>query len=444
MLNIYGKYGQSMYDLCLMAYGTLDLFVKFCADNNITDVNYLAKSGDVFIYDQSLVVDEGLLLKKNIYNTASQLPVIISQPANLSIPIFTNGIFNIAATNVTAYQWQYNTGAGWINIVNGSFYSGGTTASLNVLNAPYSENGYLYRCVVSNIYGYTISSTASLTIIALILDIVSGSATAYGLRKLKAGYAGYAINVRRASDNTAIDIGFVGNLLDIPTLTSFISGTTGYIVTFYDLTGNGNHVIQNTAVKQPQVVIVSSKAHVLWIGASQTQYLKTAGAVTALNSNTSYTTIAALSLTNVNRTQWMYGTSDGNLSANFSSYATANLFFSAGLEYNFSNQGVNYAYGHPTTYPLTNGVLACVTSRYADGNNYADMRKNGSNLTMTYDRQIPTHAKSSQALYVGAGFTGATLGLDGELDELIVFSSSLSDINTSLVENDIINFYGIS
>jgi hypothetical protein len=48
----------------------------------------------------------------------------------------------------------------------------------------------------------------------LLLDSYSGTAAAYSLRKLRNSYAGSAIQVRRTSDNTTMDIGFnsSGNL----------------------------------------------------------------------------------------------------------------------------------------------------------------------------------------------------------------------------------------
>jgi hypothetical protein len=48
--------GQSMYDLCLQAYGTLDHLVKFCVDNQISDVNYNPVAPQSFQYDTTLVV----------------------------------------------------------------------------------------------------------------------------------------------------------------------------------------------------------------------------------------------------------------------------------------------------------------------------------------------------------------------------------------------------
>lgn len=48
---------QTMYDLCLMTYGTLDRLIKFITDNNILDVNYIPLLPQVFVYDPSLITD---------------------------------------------------------------------------------------------------------------------------------------------------------------------------------------------------------------------------------------------------------------------------------------------------------------------------------------------------------------------------------------------------
>ena len=87
-----------------------------------------------------------------------------------------------------------------------------------------------------------------------LLDEYSGAAAAYSLRKLSATYTGSAIRVRRASDNTEQDIGFVNNELDTASLTTFCSGTNGFVKTWYDQSGNANDATQSTAANQPQIV----------------------------------------------------------------------------------------------------------------------------------------------------------------------------------------------
>ena len=87
-----------------------------------------------------------------------------------------------------------------------------------------------------------------------LLDTYTGAAAAYSLRLLRAAYTGDAIEVRRASDNTTQDIGFVNNELDTTSLESFCSGTNGFVSKWYDQSGNGNDASQSTASEQPQIV----------------------------------------------------------------------------------------------------------------------------------------------------------------------------------------------
>jgi hypothetical protein len=90
---------------------------------------------------------------------------------------------------------------------------------------------------------------------SLLLDLYPSAAAAYSVRKLRGAYTGNAIRVRRSSDNTEQDIGFtaLGNL-DTTALTSFCSGTNGFVTTWYDQSGNGKNATQGTAANQPQIV----------------------------------------------------------------------------------------------------------------------------------------------------------------------------------------------
>lgn len=88
-----------------------------------------------------------------------------------------------------------------------------------------------------------------------LLDTYSGAAAAYSLRKLRSAYTGSAIRVRRASDNTEQNIGFTAlGGLDTSSLTSFCSGTNGFVTTWYDQSGNARNATQTTASNQPQIV----------------------------------------------------------------------------------------------------------------------------------------------------------------------------------------------
>jgi hypothetical protein len=89
----------------------------------------------------------------------------------------------------------------------------------------------------------------------LLLDTYPGAAAAYSVRLLRTAYTGNAIRVRRSSDNTEQNIGFVAGNLDTTALTSFCSGTNGFVTTWYDQSGNGRNATQTTAANQPQIVV---------------------------------------------------------------------------------------------------------------------------------------------------------------------------------------------
>jgi hypothetical protein len=85
---------------------------------------------------------------------------------------------------------------------------------------------------------------------------------AYSFRKLRTAYAGSAVRVRRSSDNTESDIGFTANgNFDATAFSSFIGAGSGYIVTWYDQSGNGVNATQATTSAQPQILLsqVNSK-----------------------------------------------------------------------------------------------------------------------------------------------------------------------------------------
>ncbi len=87
----------------------------------------------------------------------------------------------------------------------------------------------------------------------------SGAAAAYSVRRLNGNYTGAAIQVERSSDNTTQDIGFDSNGdLDESALTTFCTGTTCKVRSWYDQsqtggTGSGNDAVQTTHANQPTI-----------------------------------------------------------------------------------------------------------------------------------------------------------------------------------------------
>ena len=88
----------------------------------------------------------------------------------------------------------------------------------------------------------------------LLLDVYPSTGTAFSLRKLSSSYAGSCIKVRRSSDNTEQDIGFVNNVLDTASLKTFITTNSAFVTIWYDQSGSGRNAIQATAASQPRIV----------------------------------------------------------------------------------------------------------------------------------------------------------------------------------------------
>jgi len=74
------------------------------------------------------------------------------------------------------------------------------------------------------------------------------------LRKVNTLYSGDCIRVRRDSDNTELNIGFVGGVLDTSTLLSFVGAGNGHVVIWYDQAGTAKNFIQSTQASQPVIV----------------------------------------------------------------------------------------------------------------------------------------------------------------------------------------------
>ena len=66
MQNYNSANGQSLLDVCLSVYGTLDYLYKLMVDNNINGVDYEPVTGQVFVYDDSLTVNSNAFQKRSV------------------------------------------------------------------------------------------------------------------------------------------------------------------------------------------------------------------------------------------------------------------------------------------------------------------------------------------------------------------------------------------
>ncbi len=105
-------------------------------------------------------------VKYNLGGKSVSLPVIGIQPVNVSVSDGENAVFNISASGVDKYQWQYSTdGSSWMD-VDRNDWSGSTSACLT-LTASAKNSGYSFRCAVSNEAGTLYSNAARLNVVKL-------------------------------------------------------------------------------------------------------------------------------------------------------------------------------------------------------------------------------------------------------------------------------------
>jgi uncharacterized repeat protein (TIGR01451 family)/gliding motility-associated-like protein len=79
---------------------------------------------------------------------------VTTQPIDVTLTSSNNAAFNVVPTTsgtgtTVNYQWQENSGSGFLDISNGGIYSGATTETLTVYVESVSLNGNLYRVLIS-------------------------------------------------------------------------------------------------------------------------------------------------------------------------------------------------------------------------------------------------------------------------------------------------------
>jgi hypothetical protein len=258
-----------------------------------------------------------------------------------------------------------------------------------------------------------------------LLDEYSGAAAAYSLRKLRTEYTGSAIRVRRASDSEEIDIGFSASELDTSALTTFCSGTNGFVQTWYDQSGNARDATQETTTFQPQ--IVSSGSVILENGKSSISFLSgLSGLDFSTFSATSVTMYMIVKAKNdppsIPASGFVkFGT---DRQANHYPYIDGNIY-----DDSFSN--VRKTVGNPTT-TLAQLNLYNVLSK----SNEWTARLNTTTILTTASNTVAINPSPK----IGSKVSG--IGMNNFISELIIYPSDQSSNRTG-IETNINDFYSI-
>ena len=202
---------------------------------------------------------------------------------------------------------------------------------------------------------------------SLLLDLYPGAAAAYSLRKLNSLYTGSAIRVSRDFDSAQTNIGFDGSgNLDTSALASFVLGSNGRVVTWYDQSGNE----RNATTTSPPFIrlngvnyILNEKPSLFWTN-GQNQYLNTS--FTAISQPISTFSVCKLSTASSINSSVLYDSNSINgfvLIQNGTNESPNNTFViaagnSQSIESSNTNTNLNSAYYNgANSYVYVNNVM---------------------------------------------------------------------------------------
>lgn len=188
----------------------------------------------------------------SIFNE-SGIPIeIFIQPENQEVCPHTNSCFYCCVFNANEFQWQVNTGNGFINVYDNNIYSGAQTDSLQIIEAPVEMSGFQYQCLISNQYDTVFSDIATLFVEDTTLPEII--CVTDQIRNLPEGVFLYTVQGTEFDpiltlDNCSIESIF-NNFNNLATLegAEFPSDTTLVIWTIVDSSGNFSECSFNVTV----------------------------------------------------------------------------------------------------------------------------------------------------------------------------------------------------
>jgi extracellular elastinolytic metalloproteinase len=155
---------ESIINLSSFAGQAIQVRFRFASDDNTGPPSGV---GGWWVDDIVLYSEPAVRIRSNLFNgsnvrqsfsdtltriTAGCAVATIVTPlanANGCIGGGTSISISVNGTNLN-YQWQENSGSGFVSLSNNAIYSGVNTNTLIISNITAGMNGYLYRCIISN------------------------------------------------------------------------------------------------------------------------------------------------------------------------------------------------------------------------------------------------------------------------------------------------------
>jgi hypothetical protein len=275
-----------------------------------------------------------------------------------------------------------------------------TQAHIYTISVP-----FIYSFVTGNMTGTSLFSQLSLA-------AVTSAMGAFSLRAVN-GTTAKAVNVRRSTDNATQDFyaDRLGNLLTVPvtgqTLASWLGGAIGYVATWYDQSGKGNHATA-TVANQPKIDTANN-----WVDFKTSAFFNLPNGTVPFG-NTNYTICARHNTINSTTADIISSGTEGTIDATNS------------LEWNITSY-CQYWWGDD----IIGGTLATgnkILAKY-DNTIGRTLYVNGTSVATNSSK-----VRNSTNLNNFIGTDPRNRYLNGELYYVMIFGTALSDADRVLVE----------
>jgi hypothetical protein len=254
-----------------------------------------------------------------------------------------------------------------------------------------------------------------------VIDLITPQPVwAVSLRKLRSAYAGNAATVRRSSDNTTTNIGFIGEALDTAALTAFVGVGNGFTATLFNQMSTGSNATQSTAGNQPSMVVSGT---VQLLGGEPTIVFNGTAAEMVVSPSITFAhgLVVARKSANTNVVQYVLGgVGQGlNMGGTLGGFEPILVFSSGG---NLVS-AVNNTLPHQISFKMGTGG----TGR----------------LRVDGVTQVTGTTSASMVISRVGTREDAVLRHVGDFSEAILYTSVLSDANELVIENNQRAYYGL-
>ena len=426
--------GTTRYATYAAGSGTAALTFSYAVQAGDFDANGIALASPLDLNGGTLTDVAG--------NPASSLTFTLPDTTALKVQTYTAAFTTSPITNANGSAVSFAiakapTGASFTYTITSSGGSGSVTGSGTIGGSPHTVSGVDVSALPSGTLtlSVTVSTAAGGTGAARtgtatptftgVLDSLSATAASFSVRRLRGGYTGALLRVRRSTDNVQQDIGAtVAGNLDTAALTSFCGSASCSVTTWYDQSGNGRSAVQATNSAQPALV--------------------TSGAIERLNSRPGvrfalgWLMAAPQSLTNSNEFTVSMTMVERTRGAAFNfrllasngvrllahiPYADGVFYFDVGSAYapNRISQAWTVPIGTPAIVTLRNSASAVTRSVYVNGSFFL----------------------SGNGYAAASDIFGFAENYRGHISEVILFPSSIADGDRQTLERNQGDYYGI-